>query len=138
MDIKSCRFCRKAFRGFSALCPTCAEDLDKKYITVRNYLDKDRGANVMAVAKETGVDEKSILFLIREGRIALRGSDGVSINCMKCGTGIMSGRYCDKCKGDLVQELESTKSAMESSVKQAQRKVEATTANKSKIHILKD
>ena len=138
MEIKSCRFCRKAFRGFSALCPNCAEQMDKKYLTVRNYLDRDRSANVMTVARETGVDEKSILFLIREGRIALRSSDGTVVTCMKCGVAILSGKYCDKCKGALVQELESTKSVMESSVKAAQRKAEATDKNKSKIHILKE
>ncbi len=118
MEIKSCRFCKKAFRGFSALCPTCAEQLDQKYILVRNYLDRDRSANVMTVAQETGVDEKSILYLIREGRIALLSNDGAAITCLKCGTAILSGRYCDKCKGNLVQDLKSTKNAMTASAAQ--------------------
>ncbi len=137
MDIKSCRFCKKAFRGYSALCPVCAEQLDQKYVTVRNYLDRDKAANVMTVAQETGVDEKSILYLIREGRIALRAGDSGAINCMKCGTAIYSGRYCDKCKGDLVQELNSTKNAMTASA--APRKTSQSGGDvKSKIHILKN
>lgn len=132
MDIKSCRFCKKAFRGFSSLCPTCAEQLDQKYILVRNYLDRDRSANVMMVAQETGVDEKSILYLIREGRIALLSSDGTAITCLKCGAAILSGRYCDKCKSSLMQDLNSTKNAMAASA--ASRKPEHADG-KNRIHI---
>lgn len=138
MDIKSCKFCKKTFRGFSNLCPTCADELDKKYIIVRNYLDRNRESNIHNVATETEVDEKSLLYLIREGRLALRGEPGGTITCMKCGVPIQSGKLCEKCKVDLVRNLENTKNAMESSIKPAQPKAAQAEDNKSKMHVLKD
>jgi uncharacterized protein len=138
MDIKSCKFCKKTFKGFSNLCPACADELDRKYIIVRNYLDRNTESNIHNVANETEVDEKSLLYLIREGRLALRGEPGGAITCMKCGVPIHSGKYCEKCKVDLVRNLETTKSAMESSIKPAQPKTASVEDNKSKMHVLKD
>jgi predicted amidophosphoribosyltransferase len=137
MDVKQCRFCRKPFRGFSALCPVCAEQLDEKYVTVRNYLDKYPGGNISMVAEESGVDERSLLFLMREGRLSLK-SDSAFITCMKCGTAIQSGRYCEKCKGDLVRTLESTRNSMASSIKPSQPKPKNTGDDKGKMHVLMD
>lgn len=137
MDFKNCRFCKKSFRGFSALCPTCVEQLDQKYLIIRNYLDKNTGANITILAQDTGVDEKSILYLIREGRIALRGDSG-GIQCMKCGVPILSGRYCEKCKGNLTRDLETTRSAMQSALQPEKPKADQQADQKNKMHILKD
>jgi predicted amidophosphoribosyltransferase len=135
MSIIKCRFCRKSFQGFSALCPACIEQLDSKYIIVRNYLDKNRSANLRQVADDTGVDEKSLLYLIRDGRLSLRGEGG-EIICMKCGAPISSGRYCDKCKDNLVHDLENTISAMEEKMKPPQPKPVQIADGKGRLHIL--
>lgn len=137
MDFKTCKFCRKSFRGFSALCPACVEQLDSKYLAVRNYLDKNTEANISRVAEETGVDDRSLLFLIREGRITLRGESS-AIKCLKCGAEVFSGKYCDKCKDGLVRQLQTTKSSMESSLRPAQQKDQQATESKNRMHILKD
>jgi predicted amidophosphoribosyltransferase len=138
MDLKTCRFCRKTFRGFSNLCPACVQQLDDKYVTVRNYLDRNENSNISRVAEETGVDEKSLLYLIREGRLTLRGA-GASVTCLKCGAPILSGKYCEKCKGNLMHTLEVTRNAMESSLKPApQPKRAVETEDRGKMHILKE
>ena len=134
MSLLKCRFCRKSFNGFSALCPACIQNLDSKYIVVRNYLDKNKSANLRQVADDTGVDQKSLLYLIREGRLSLRGENG-EIICMKCGTPIQSGRYCEKCKGDLVHDLENTISAMEDKPN-LQPKPAHARDSKGRLHIL--
>lgn len=137
MSIIKCRFCRKTFQGFSALCPTCIEQLDSKYIIVRNYLDKNKSANLRQVADDTGVDEKSLLYLIREGRLSLHGEDGKVI-CLKCGASIETGKYCEKCKGNLVHDLENTISAMEEKTKTPQPKPKQAADGKGRLHILRD
>lgn len=134
MSLLKCRFCRKSFNGFSALCPACIQALDSKYIIVRNYLDKNRSANLRQVADDTGVDEKSLLYLIRDGRLSLHGEGG-EIICIKCGAPIQTGRYCDKCKGDLVHDLENTISAMEDKPK-PQPKPTHPQDGKGRLHIL--
>lgn len=137
MDLLRCRFCRKSFRGYSALCPECIEELDKKYIAVRNYLDKNKAANVSQVAEETGIDQKSLLYLIRDGRLSFRG-EGSEIVCMKCGAPIESGKYCERCRESLVHDLENTISSMESKIRPVGQKPADKTDSKSKMHILRD
>lgn len=137
MDVKSCKFCKKPFRGFSSLCPVCAKELDEKYVTIRNYLDKYPGGNVTTVAEKAGVDEKSLLFLLREGRLALK-AESSAVTCMKCGAPIPSGKYCERCKGDLVRTLESTISSMESGSRPSQPKPRPAADDKGRMHILKD
>lgn len=139
MDIKMCRFCRKTFRGFGALCPACVQQLDDKYITVRNFLDKNENSNISQVAEETSVDEKSLLYLIREGRITLRGaSESGPVTCLKCGEPILTGKYCNKCKEKLMKTLESTISSMESSMKPAEPKHLIDEDRRGKMHVLKE
>ena len=111
MDIKQCKYCHKNFQGFSALCPVCAEAMDKKYLAVRNYLDGNLDGSMKQIAASTGVEEKSILFLIREGRLMLKGQSS-DIKCMKCGAAVASGRYCDTCKASIVHSLEVTRQDM--------------------------
>jgi uncharacterized protein len=137
LDIKSCKFCKRTFRGFSALCPSCVEQLDNKYLMVRNYLDRNSMSNISRVAEETEVDEKSLLYLIRDGRIAIKG-EGSAISCLKCGMPITSGKYCDKCKTDLVKNLEATKSAMEHSAAPAPAKPKDINDGRGRMHMLKE
>jgi len=113
------------------------QQLDDKYVTVRNFLDRNENCNISRLAEETEVDEKSLLYLMREGRIALRGESSV-LSCLKCGAAISSGRYCDKCKGNLMQTLESTRSALESSLKPPQPKQADSAGDRNKMHILKE
>jgi uncharacterized protein len=137
MEMKMCRFCRKAFRGFGALCPACVQQLDDKYILARNYLDKNENSNIRRVAEEAGIDEKSLLFLIREGRITLRG-ESESVTCLKCGTPILSGKYCNHCKEKLMKTLELTINAMGGGKKPEEPKKIVDTDRKGKMHVLKE
>ena len=134
MDIRTCRFCKKMFRGYAANCPQCVEELDQKYIIVRNYLDRNAGTTVQGIAAETGVDEKSILFLIREGRLMLKGSDS-GITCAKCGKPVISGKFCEDCKSSLVRSLESTRSHI---AQENAPKIKPKEQGPSRIHVLRD
>jgi hypothetical protein len=135
MNVKTCKFCKKSHQGFSALCPSCVQQLDDKYVTVRNYLDKNPRGTLTIIAEETGVDEKSLLFLMREGRISLRDS-GSSLDCLMCGAKIASGRYCNKCKDKLFLTLELTKSEMESMNKPARLAQGARPDDRGRMHML--
>lgn len=135
MNVKTCKFCKKTHQGFLELCPACAQQLDDKYVIVRNYLDTNPLGTLTRIAEETGVDEKSLLFLMREGRISLRDSDS-SLVCMMCHAPIASGRYCSKCKDKLFITLEMTKSEMESLNRPAKQTQPARTENRGKMHML--
>ena len=104
MDIKLCRFCRKNYQGISNLCPKCVQELDRKYLILRNQLDEKPNCTIRELSQDTEVDERTILFLVREGRLMLK-SASTDIKCIKCGTAIVSGKYCDACKNNIVQTL---------------------------------
>lgn len=104
MDIKVCKFCRRNFQGFSNLCPKCVQELDRKYLILRNHLDEKPNCTIRELADDTEVDEKTILFLVREGRLMLKNASS-DIKCIKCGTAIISGKYCDACKSSIMQTL---------------------------------
>lgn len=139
MESRICRFCHRRFNGFSATCPECVNELDGKYIIVRNYLDKNRDGvnNVKSIADASGVDEKSLLYLIREGRLILKG-EAATVSCLKCGAPIYSGKYCEKCKADLVRKLESTRDAMSGVLKQAEKPKAKQSDGMGRMHVLKD
>jgi predicted amidophosphoribosyltransferase len=137
MDIKTCKFCKKKFQGYAALCSTCAEQLDEKYLIVRNYLDRNAASNISQIAEETEVDEKSLLYLMREGRLAIKGGESASLSCLKCRAPILSGKYCDKCKAELVKTLEATRAVMEKSFAPPPEKPKEASESKSKVHILR-
>jgi predicted amidophosphoribosyltransferase len=137
MDIKTCKFCRKKFQGYTALCPTCAEQLDDKYLIVRNYLDRNSASNISRIAEETEVDEKSLLYLMREGRLAIKSEGSAMFSCLGCGAPILSGKYCDKCKANLMKNLETTRVAMEKSAAPAPEKPREASESRSKVHILR-
>lgn len=107
MNIRQCKLCRKNFQGVTDLCPTCVQELDRKYVKLRNHLDEKPSSTMRELTEDTGIDEKSILFLVREGRLMLKTASA-DIKCIRCGAAVVSGRYCEACKAGIMQSLSST------------------------------
>lgn len=104
MNIRQCKLCKKNFQGVTNLCPTCVQELDHKYVKLRNHLDEKPSSTLPELSESTGVDEKSILFLVREGRLMLKTASA-DIKCIRCGAAVVSGRYCEACKAGIMQSL---------------------------------
>lgn len=51
------------------------------------------------------VEVSQIHQWLREERLELAEGSGIVLNCEICGSPIMSGRYCDKCRRDLTMGL---------------------------------
>jgi hypothetical protein len=87
--------------GASA-CPGCIVKLDEDFLKIREYLYKEPDRmNVNDIVENTGVSEKAVLYLIREGRIsrAMPKAAG-SLKCAVCGTPISSGKLCRRCRDE--------------------------------------
>ncbi len=107
LNIKQCRQCRKLFESFgSVICPECAEELDRSFQTVKNYLYDHPDANVFEITKETGVAEKIVLSFLKEGRLSMNTTEGILV-CEKCGMPISAGRFCSDCQNMLESALSS-------------------------------
>ncbi len=97
-NIMQCRQCNALFQSFGAeICPACAEKLDKDFTVIKNYLYDNPDANIMEIVRGTGIEEKTVLGFLREGRLAVGGSSGI-LRCEECGAPINSGRFCGRCQ----------------------------------------
>ena len=109
MDVKNCRKCRKLFNyiGGPQICPQCKEDLEKKFQEVKAFIQDNRNATVIEVAEACEVEEGQIRQWVREERLMFSDASASGILCESCGTPIASGRFCDKCKVNMINDLSS-------------------------------
>lgn len=107
MEMKTCEKCRKFFNAVrdEKMCPACTEELEKTFQGVKDYIREHPGAPISAVCEECDVTEKQIKKWIKEERLILTEGSPVELTCEKCGAPIHTGRYCEKCKGELAKGL---------------------------------
>lgn len=109
MDVKNCRRCRRLFNyiGGQPICPQCREELEKKFQEVKRYLFDHRNANISDVVENCEVDEGQIRQWVREERLEFSSGIDIGMSCENCGAPITSGRFCDKCKATMINDLKS-------------------------------
>lgn len=76
------------------------------YGKVRNYIEKNHGATSAQVAEATGVSQKSIRGMLKEGRLEITANSNVFLKCEICGEKIRYGRFCKKCETAYHREIE--------------------------------
>ena len=88
MDVRNCKGCGKLFNYMSGaqLCPECRAKLEKKFSSVKDYIGEHPQASISQVAEDMDVSVKQIKH---------------------CGRPITSGRFCDKCKAAMANNLRS-------------------------------
>lgn len=103
--IIECKNCKKLFQTFgSNICPVCVEEMEKNFEKVKDYLYNNPGANVVDITKATEVQEKTVLYYLKEGRLSIDGVES-GLTCEKCKKPISSGRYCKECQTELESKL---------------------------------
>lgn len=109
MDVRNCRKCRKLFNyiGGQPICPSCKEELEKTFQVVKKYIQDNRNATVSQVAEACEVEESQIRQWVREERLMFAEGSVSGIGCETCGTPITSGRFCAKCKAEMINTLSS-------------------------------
>jgi flagellar operon protein (TIGR03826 family) len=128
--VRQCRQCGKLFQSLgSAICPECAEETDRCFKVVKNYLYDRPDANVFEISNETGVPEKMVLGFLKEGRLSVNASEDLLL-CEKCGIPVSAGRFCSKCQSIL-------ESALNGACKHEQVKPQETRISRSsgKMHV---
>lgn len=76
------------------------------YGKVRNYVEAHMGANAAQTAKATGVSQKSIRDMLKEGRLEIAQNSAIFLKCEICGATIRGGKYCPKCEMQYHHDLE--------------------------------
>ncbi|WP_422446897.1 TIGR03826 family flagellar region protein [Thermoanaerobacterium sp. DL9XJH110] len=110
MELRNCPECGKLFvYTVKNLCPDCVKKEEEDFEKVRDYLYDNPGATIEEVSEKTGVDSKKVLEFLREGRLVLKNANAGILSCEMCGAPILTGRYCDKCAGDMKKRLDVIK-----------------------------
>lgn len=109
MDVRTCRDCKRIFNYLSGpiLCPACKEKLEDKFQVVKKYIEEHRGASMPEVAEECDVDIQQIRRWLREERLELTEGSSIMLECESCGALIRCGKFCDKCRADMANNLNS-------------------------------
>ncbi len=108
LSVRNCALCQKMFKyKGNPVCPACVEQTDKDYITLRDYLYEHPASGVRELAEGTEISEKTILHLVRVGRITFAEGTDTGIRCSSCGKFINKGQLCDSCAKKLSQTLAS-------------------------------
>jgi len=104
MSLRNCIVCGKlCLDNPSRMCPDCvakeheAEDMVARYI-------RDKGkTTITEIHEATGVEEKVILRMIKQGRVYADGI--VEYPCETCGKGILEGRLCAECSQRITSQI---------------------------------
>ena len=109
MDVRNCKGCGRLFNymGGAPLCQECKAALEKKFEAVKDYIDEHPQASISQVAEDMDVSVKQIKQWVREERLILSEASLDGVVCEHCGRPITSGRYCDKCKAAMANNLQS-------------------------------
>lgn len=92
-------------------CEDCkAVDYDD-YGKVRLYIEGHPGATAAQVEDSTGVSQKIIRRLLKEGRIEVAEGSKSFLRCEVCGKSIRSGQFCPECEKKVHNRLEEQQRA---------------------------
>ena len=131
-EFKQCKMCGQIYRYIgSVFCGNCLREMDEQFHAIKELLYKKPNLTINEVVEETGVDEKIVLYLLREGRLEMKAADGMLV-CESCGYPIQSGRLCKKCSADLSSVLEKAKSRQPERIEKKQNEY------KGKMHTYED
>lgn len=108
MEVKNCRSCGRLFNymGGERLCPSCKDELEKKFQQVKTYIYSHKEASVNDVSEENDVSVQQIKQWVREERLSFSDSSLIGLECESCGALVHTGRFCEACKKKLANNLE--------------------------------
>lgn len=107
MNARNCRKCGKLFNYVSGppICMACREALEAKFQEVKEYIRSHVSATIPEVSEACDVTTNQIQQWLKDERLQLEEGSGITMHCENCGTAIYSGRFCDKCKNNMVNQL---------------------------------
>ena len=76
-----------------------------KFAKVRDYVWDHKNATMEEISEQNEVSVKQIKQWIREERLVFTDDSTMGIECENCGAMIKSGRFCDKCKAEMSNNL---------------------------------
>ncbi|HKM33304.1 MAG TPA: hypothetical protein VJY54_00985 [Lachnospiraceae bacterium] len=106
------RVCEKCggvmiFKGVGEYhCEDCKAVAFDDYGKVRLYIESHRGSNVSEIEAATGVKQRVIRIMLKEGRLEVTPDSKIFLQCERCGKVIRYGRLCSECEINYHRRME--------------------------------
>lgn len=112
--VKNCPRCGKLYLEIGhKMCMDCFAEEQELEQRVMEFVRENRQVNVKDIIDGTGVPERLVIKMIREGRF-VENEFPIAYPCESCGAPIFHGKVCRKCSSDFmnqVAQMEAAKSA---------------------------
>lgn len=107
MEVRNCKGCGRLFNynGGMPLCAGCVAKLEDKFQAVKEFLRQNPNAPLSVVSEENDVSVKQIKQWVREERLSFTEESQITLECENRGAKILTGRFCEKCKTSLHNDL---------------------------------
>lgn len=107
MVLARCRRCGKVFNKVieKDVCPACLEEEENEFQKIKSFFREHPRARLDEASRETGVDKKTIMQFLKDGRLQLvfpeEAISEEGLLCERCGRPILQGKLCEECKKKL-------------------------------------
>ena len=103
MNGRNCRSCGNIFNYVvgQVICPACREKMEQKFQEVKEYIRSHKGVGINEVAEACDVDVAQIRQWLKDDRLEVTEDSAIYLTCEACGSPIRSGRFCEKCAGNM-------------------------------------
>jgi hypothetical protein len=135
--ILQCKICGMPFFGVGGkLCRACLDQIEKDLMVVRDFVrvHPDAGS-VSEISEKTGISQSTVIHLLKENRLSITAEDN-ALCCEVCRQPIRTGRFCEKCKNILVEQIDKVTAKPESDAQQSDAGLRKL--RQSKMHINRD
>ncbi|MBQ7480425.1 MAG: flagellar protein [Lachnospiraceae bacterium] len=107
MNVRNCKNCGRLFNYIAGppICPECKDQVEKKFQKAKEFVRNTAHATVSMVAEEVDVSEQQVKQWIREERLVFSDATVAGVTCEVCGEPITTGRFCAKCKNQVMNDL---------------------------------
>ncbi len=107
MDVRNCSKCNKIFNYVTgpSICMDCRKSADEQFKEVRLFIRKNPKASIGEISETCNVDTKQLRQWIREERLSFSAESSIGIECENCNKTIRTGRYCEACKVEVLNNL---------------------------------
>lgn len=118
MDVRNCKTCGRLYNyiGGSPTCPKCKEDLENKFQQVKKYIYDNPKVPLSIIAEDNDVTVQQLKQWVKEERLVFTEDSVIGIECENCGVTIRTGRFCQKCKDIMANQLANAFKAPQSKI----------------------
>lgn len=107
MGLGNCPECGRLYMdGGVGMCQDCYRLEEDNELKIAEFLRDVDKATVQEIHNATGVKEKTIVRMIKKGR--LLSNTKIFYGCEMCGAPIEEGRLCGKCESSFLQQVKES------------------------------